>query len=135
MGKPQKKSVLIKYWLDTAEQDYRTMLHLYESQDYHWCLFIGHLVIEKLLKALYVKNVNAYVPKSHDLLRLADKALINTNEKQKNILDKITTFNISARYPDYKVRFYKKCDYRFTTFHITKIKELRKWLMSFLKKK
>ncbi|MCG8603545.1 HEPN domain-containing protein, partial [bacterium] len=31
------------------------MEHLFEKEDYHWALYIGHLVIEKLLKAYYVK--------------------------------------------------------------------------------
>lgn len=31
------------------------MDHLFEKRDYHWALFIGHLVLEKMLKALYDK--------------------------------------------------------------------------------
>ena len=45
----------IIYWKETAEKDYQTMKHLFQTGDYNWALFIGHLVIEKLLKALYVK--------------------------------------------------------------------------------
>lgn len=44
------RDTIINYWLDTANRDYQTMLNLYESKDYHWSLFIGHLVIEKLRK-------------------------------------------------------------------------------------
>lgn len=28
--------------------DYNTMLNLFKSKDYHWNLFVGHLVIEEL---------------------------------------------------------------------------------------
>ena len=49
------KLELIKYWEETSDKDYITMQHLYNSGDYHWSLFIGHIVIEKLLKACYVK--------------------------------------------------------------------------------
>ncbi len=56
-----------------AEKDHQTMKHLYASGDYHWSLFLGHLVIEKLLKGLLVahqaEGVN--IPRSHDLLLLA----------------------------------------------------------------
>lgn len=123
---------LINYWLETSEGDYHTMLHLYQSGDYHWSLFMGHLVIEKLLKALYVKNINNNVPKTHDLLRLAEKMDINITDELADALDLITTFNISARYPDYKQNFYKKCTNEFTTININKIKELRKWLLSLI---
>jgi HEPN domain-containing protein len=89
------KKELISYWVETAKRDYHTMLNLYRSKDYHWSLFMGHLVIEKLLKALYVQNVSNNPPRTHDLLRLADECKINTTEEQKDLLDFITTFNIS----------------------------------------
>ncbi|MHB8581547.1 MAG: HEPN domain-containing protein [Ignavibacteriaceae bacterium] len=41
------KQEQIKYWIESAEQDYRAMNNLYQSKDYMWALFIGHLVIEK----------------------------------------------------------------------------------------
>lgn len=125
---------MINYWRDTSEQDYKTMINLYNSKDYHWCLFMGHLVIEKLLKATFIKSngVNVNLPKIHDLLVLADKAGLNTTEEQKDLLDKITTFNISARYPDYKQEFYRKCTEEFTKARTDEIKEVRQWLISIL---
>lgn len=51
-----KKDDYIGYWRTTADNDFNTMLNLYNSKDYHWSLFIGHLVIEKLLKALYKES-------------------------------------------------------------------------------
>lgn len=126
------KNEIIKYWTDISDSDYKTMLHLFESRDYHWSLFVGHLVIEKLLKALYVKNVGTEIPRTHDLLRLAEKSIKDLNETQKDMLDTVTTFNINARYPDYKQSFYKKCDYNFTFENIEKIKELNNWIRSIL---
>jgi HEPN domain-containing protein len=126
------KDELIKYWLQTAEKDYNTMLHLYESEDYHWSLFMGHLVIEKLLKALYISKIESDPPRIHDLLRIAKQINIKINEELEDNLDTITTFNISARYPDYKESFYHKCTYEFTTSNINKIEELRKWILSMI---
>lgn len=86
------KRELIAYWRNSSDQDYKTMLNLYASKDYHWSLFIGHLVIEKLLKAIYVKNSGSdNPPKSHDLMTIADKARLEMGEHQKDILDLITT--------------------------------------------
>ncbi len=45
---------LIQYWIATSDRDYQTMENLFKSKDYHWALFLGHLVIEKLLKAYYL---------------------------------------------------------------------------------
>lgn len=128
------KQEQINYWVETSNQDYNTMQHLYESKDYSWCLFIGHLVIEKLLKAMCVKNIEETVPKTHDLLRLADKSNLQTSDEQKDYLDLFTTFNINARYPDFKQSFNKKCTSEFTSNSVEKIKELRQWLITLIEK-
>jgi HEPN domain-containing protein len=130
-----KNEELINYWRSTSDKDFITMMNLYNSKDYHWSLFIGHLVIEKLLKAIYIKNAykdSNQPPRTHDLLLLAKRANIDLSEKQQDILDMITTFNISVRYPDYKQRFYKKCTSEYTGERIDEIKELRVWLMSII---
>lgn len=44
------------------------------------------------------------------------------------MLDRITTFNINARYDDYKKNFYLLCTAEFTSGWIEKIKTLRLWL-------
>lgn len=47
----------IEYWVESSEDDYKAMNNSYASKDYVWSLFIGHLAIEKLLKAVYSKKV------------------------------------------------------------------------------
>jgi hypothetical protein len=50
------------------------------------------------------------------------------SEKQKLVLDTITTFNINARYDDYKLAFFKKCTRAYTKQWINNITDLRKWI-------
>jgi len=128
------KEDIIRYWKETSDKDYETMLHLFQTGDYHWSLFMGHLVIEKLLKAIFVmrNDENIQPPKTHDLLLLAKKAGIETNDEIDDTLDLITTFNINARYPDYKQEFYHKCNLKFTQDSIKKIKELREWIITMI---
>jgi len=38
------------YWLDSSDKDCNTMDNLLKSKDYNWSLFLGHLVMEKLLR-------------------------------------------------------------------------------------
>lgn len=52
----------IKYWIDSSLSDIPAMDNLFNNPHYHWALFIGHLVIEKYLKAVYVKEVNLTPP-------------------------------------------------------------------------
>lgn len=128
------KNELVQYWQDISDRDYETMRNLFTSGDYHWSLFMGHLVIEKLIKALYVKNSDEAdaPPKTHDLALLAVKSGIQTDELTQDILDRITTFNIHARYPDYKQDFYRKCTKEFASAEIGKINEIRLWLKKLL---
>jgi HEPN domain-containing protein len=118
----------INHWISRSDQDFETMLHLYKSKDYHWSLFIEHLVIERLLKAVIVKVTNTHAPFTHDLRRLAKLSEIELNEEQKRHLDTITTFNLNARYDDYKQDFYKKCSPTYADIWILNIKELRSWI-------
>lgn len=73
------------------------MDNLFSNGHYIWALFIGHLVVEKLLKAYYVKNIDTNVPRIHDLLKIAEKANLGLSEEQKDFPDEVTTFNRKAR--------------------------------------
>jgi HEPN domain-containing protein len=119
---------LVLYWIESSDRDHKTMMNLFKKKDYHWSLFIGHLVIEKLLKAYYVKNIDKKHPYGHDLLRLAVQSKLVLSDEQKDQLDMISTFNIRARYDDYKLKFYKICTKKFTREWIKKIKGFRQWL-------
>ncbi len=119
---------LITYWIDSSNDDYATMLDMYNSKRYSWSLFIGHLMIEKLLKALYVSIKSDYPPYIHNLLRLAEKADIKLDADKKEQLVTITAFNINARYDDYKMSFKKRCTPEYTAEWIDKLTDLRKWI-------
>lgn len=92
---------LVKYWIESSDDDFETMIVMYETGRYNWSLFIGHLMIEKLLKAYYVKNRNDYPPFIHNLLRFAEISGIKLKEDQKLFFATVTTFNINSRYNDY----------------------------------
>lgn len=119
---------IAQHLIDTSDNDYKTMINLFESKDNHWALFLGHLVIEKLIKADIARNTKKHPPFLHDLRRLAKLSHIVFNDEQLNWLNTITTFNLNARYDSYKQEFYKKCTPSFTKEWINKIKGLRLWI-------
>jgi len=118
----------ISYWIESSDNNAATMYNLFSSKDYDWSLFIGHLVIEKLLKAYYIKHRDENYPQIHDLLRLADRAGLILSNDQKDILDEVTGFNISVRYENYKKEFRNKCTVEFAKEYIDKIEEFKKWI-------
>lgn len=124
----------IAYWLESSQHDLESSESIFNTGRYDWCLFVGHLSLEKILKARYVnfKN-NELPPKIHNLVRLAELADIALNDDQKLLLDTINDFNIQTRYPDYKLDFYKRCTREYAYEYLNKIKEMHKWLNSLLK--
>jgi len=121
---------LIEYWIKSSDDDYDDMLSIYENKNYTLALFIGHLVIEKLIKGIYAKNnvQQPYARNQHKLLLLAEGAKIKLTEEQERKLVTFDTFNISARYEDYKNNFREKCTKEYTSEQIDNIKEMRTWL-------
>jgi len=129
------KEDIINYWLNSSAEDYEVMNNLFEKGHYVWALFVGHLVLEKLLKAHYVKHISSDVPYLHDLTKLADQSHLELTEEQKDFLDEVTTFNIKARYPDYNNVFSRKATQQFTEQYLKRIMEFRLWLRDMITQK
>ena len=104
----------LQYWLESAKNDRETAEKLFEAGKYDWCLFLWHLVIEKFLKAVLTKE-NKEVPIIHDLKTLSKNTNLTFSPKELSELIEITSFNISARYDDYKRSFYKKATREYTS--------------------
>ncbi len=117
-----------RYWIESSDDDFRVMSDLYRSKSYNWALFAGHLVLEKLLKGLYVKNHLQTAPFTHNLLRLCELNNIELTPEKLEWLDEITMFNLNGRYDDYKKKFYSVCTFEFASKWIERINELRIWI-------
>ncbi len=114
----------IKYWLKSAEHDLESASAIFSSERFDWSLFVGHLALEKLLKAFWIKNNNDPMPpRTHNLLKLAEESGLVLSDDEKLFLLEVNDFNIEARYPDNKFDFYKKCKREFAEVYLKKIKE------------
>jgi HEPN domain-containing protein len=126
------KEQIINHWIGSSDNDFKAMIDLYQTRNNSWALFMGHLVIEKLLKAMYVKFKGEFPPMIHDLRRICEKAGIELDTSQQTLLDSISRFNLKARYDDYKQSFYQLCTDSFTNEWIDKIKDCRLWIKTML---
>ncbi len=130
MAKPKLEKEMIDYWIEGAEDDLKTAKSLFMSKRFHHCLFFCHLFIEKTLKALVVKKTKQQSPYGHNLLRLAELTGIKFSEEQLDLLAEITSFNIEARYNDYKRLFRKKATRAYTQGYLREAKGIYLWLKS-----
>lgn len=126
---------LINYWQKTAEHGFETMNGLFKIKRYSDCLFYGHIVLEKILKAHVVKNIREQAPRSHDLARLQELSNLSLQEEDIDFLKEVNGFNIRARYPEVKLKFYKQCTKNFTEERLEKIIKLYKKLCRTLEEK
>lgn len=63
----------VEEWFRQADYDIETALAMFETGRYFYAVFMCHLSLEKALKALYTKILNALPPKTHNLVYLAEK--------------------------------------------------------------
>lgn len=123
------KSV-IAHWLNGADYDWNTAQSLFRSKKYPYALFLYHLSIEKLLKSLLVKETKDHAPFTHNLVYLAGKLSIEFSKEQINLLEEMNGFNLEARYPDDRKKFYERATKEFSRRYKKNAEQLRKWLKS-----
>jgi len=134
VGMEMKIEEHIQYWMDCAADDLDTAEKLFAVEKFDWCLFLGHLVLEKVLKAHYVQdNDNQMPPRIHNLLKLAKKTRLPLDQELVIFLDEVSDFNLEVRYPEYKKEFKRKCTGEFCQTKFSKIKEHYQWLKSQIK--
>lgn len=119
---------VVDHWFASAEADARTAKDLFTLKHYDWSLFLWHLVIEKTLKGILVKK-DIVPPPIHDLEKLATLTQLPISDKKIHALKEITTYNIEARYDDYKRKFYKKATMAYTSQWIKICEEIYLWLI------
>lgn len=125
---------LISYWNDLSDYDIVTAKHMFETKRYPYCLFLCHLSVEKILKALIVAKTRKHSPYSHNLVDLAKHTEIEFSTDQKNLLADLTEFNLEARYPEWEKEFYKKATKNYTEKYFNQTVNFQKWLKKYLKK-
>lgn len=119
---------VVEYWLTGSENNFKSAQALFHARQFSDSLFFSHLMIEKILKALIVKRTNVHAPRIHNLATLAGLTDTRFIPEQLDLLDEISTFNIEARYDDYKYKFYKKATEAYAQKYLLEATELFQWL-------
>jgi HEPN domain-containing protein len=124
----------VDYWLYGASENMKDMKSAIKSKRRTNAMFCGHLVVEKMLKALCaVRNVK--IDREHKLLKLAKDSgyILHLSTIQQQELLIITSFNLEARYDDYKRRFQSLCTAQYVSMWSKKIivwyKDLKKLIL------
>ena len=92
----------IAYWDSQVDEDFDCAEVLFQANHFAQSLFWAHLAVEKLCKALCVKeNDGNTVPLIHNLLRLTKLTTIDFTDEELGYFSEMNTFQIKGRYPEY----------------------------------
>jgi HEPN domain-containing protein len=120
----------ITYWKLSAEKSWNASKHLFEKADYVESLFFAHLALEKLIKAHWVKdNVQDIPPRIHNIRRLAEDTILVLDTNQVGLMEKMNTFQMEGRYPDYRFTIYQMFDQKNSKEVLDETEILYQWLL------
>lgn len=120
----------VKYWVDLSKYDIDTAKAMLESGRYLYVLFTCQQSIEKMLKALIVKNTKSFPPKIHDLVKLINIAKIDIEIEQKEFLAKLNYYYLETRYPRELSEISKQIKKNTAANFYNNTKKILKWLKS-----
>ena len=120
----------VQYWLDIANYDLETAEDLYKSQRWLYVAFMCHQVIEKTLKAYWSAKREDIPPYIHNHKRLAEGCGLygELSDERKDFINAISTYNIQARYPEYKEQLARVLTASTCRYLIDTTKELQSWI-------
>jgi HEPN domain-containing protein len=119
------KQEVIDYWWSSAKDDELTVKVLFRSRRYLHSLFFAHLVLEKYLKAHWVKdNVENTPPKIHNLVKLAKNTNLELEEEDLEFLEQFNSYQLEGRYPEYLSGINKICNRKYTKKLLEKVEIL-----------
>jgi HEPN domain-containing protein len=120
------KQAHINYWLNSSQDSWATAVFNLQGNQKLATLFFFHLTIEKMLKACWVKaNISNTPPFTHDLQKLFTECELDDMMAFYDYLAIVNSWNIEARYPDYKNTLFKLANESYLQLHFEKINDLR----------
>ena len=85
--------------MESAEYDLESARYMFSSGRYLYVVFLCHLTLEKMLKALASETTVEPVPRSHDLILLLRRSGINPESHHLEFVGRLNNASIPTRYP------------------------------------
>lgn len=119
----------VTYWIETADDNWRSIQNMYDAGEYLPALFWAHLTIEKLSKALWVRdNLDNIPPRIHNIIRLWAATTFEPTPEQEQLAYRLNDFQLEGRYPDYSHRLRRLTTAVYTRELLDAVADLRQCL-------
>jgi len=124
------KQKYIDHWKNQATEDWKGADLLFAGKHYSLALFISHLVIEKICKALWIRdNVSDTPPKTHNLLYLLSKTRVFIPENIGLLIHDANRFQIEGRYEEYRLEIESLITEEFASQNFNSFKIIFTWII------
>jgi len=91
---------VVKNWEATSNNDLRTAEAMYKAGRYLYVVFMCHLAIVKMLRAILAqKDPEETLPKIHNLIHLAQKIGLSLPDPLRDFFQRIDNVSVATRYP------------------------------------
>jgi len=125
---------IVTNWVKTSNYDLQTADAMYKAARYLYVVFMCHLAIEKMLKAILVYRYPEDIPpKIHNLINLMQKAEITLPEDLKDFFQRLDNVSVATRYPEDLRTLSKEFNQDTAKKVLTETKRMIKWLKQQLK--
>lgn len=121
-------SKVIDEWISISDYDFETAKAMLETGRYLYVAFMCQQSIEKLLKAIYVKDKQEVPPRVHNLILLADQIGIELDQDTKHFFQKLCEYYLENRYPQDMQELARSFGKMQAQDLLDKSKDIRKWL-------
>lgn len=120
----------INNWLALAEYDLVTARVVLKEERYVYVAFACQQTIEKMLKALYVKEKGSTPPYTHNLIRLSEELTLSgqIGPEENRLLERLNSFYYHSRYAEEFSEITKKLDNETASDLLSKTESFVAWL-------
>lgn len=115
-------------WINTSDYDFKTAESLLKAKRYVYVIFMCHLAIEKILKAIISELQNETPPYSHNLKRLAQLGKIDLPDDLKVFINEINLKSVPTRYPEDLEKLSRQLDSAAAKRYLLESKRILEWL-------
>ena len=118
----------IANWVESSNYDIKTADHMFETKRYIYVLFMCHLATEKLIKALYEAAIKEMPPKTHNLVSLLNKIVMDVPDEHLKTIESLNDISIVTRYPEDMKALVKAFNRERAGEYLQKTKRVLRWL-------
>lgn len=115
-------------WMATSDYDITTAEHMWQTGRYLYVIYMCHLAIEKLLKAIIAENQSELPPKTHNLHHLTKLAGLEVVPQFKPLLADLNAASLPVRYPEDLAALSKQYTRTVAEQYLQRVKECLQWL-------